>query len=362
MPTPSETLSARLQLENPLLAAQFRSLGERLQGGTQLNPEHIRVWCKLGLELGRPALVQGVCQGLLAQEPVPPALRPYWLFFLGGALLHQYRVVAGVAALRQALEALCVAPLVHQHAPANTQFDDPRNEQQLWQVLAQLAGGGVAAFAHAGTLLGLVREKRLLPFDKDLDLALAADQLAPAHSLLLAAGWQCPAAPFTIDNLVSYRHPHSGLVLDLCGLAPDAGGDGWLGGFWIGQGSPADCQRLTRFPTPELDMVAGPAGPLWQLRQPEQWLAALYGPDWRIPDPGFDTIIGAHNLIGFSHLTQWYAYSRISNACLNGYWEKAQHLIRQVQQRHTPGDALLQRLADTLSAAAAAQPPARGQT
>lgn len=344
----SATRLERLRLENPQLAAQFRTLSERLQQSGQPVPEDIRAWCHLGLEQGHAALVQGVCQRLLEEETIHPALRPYWLFFLGGALLQQFQVEAGVSALRQALEALCDAPLVYNRLPRSSKFEDPRIEQQLWQVLAELAAGGVRAFAHAGTLLGLVRENRLLPFDKDLDLALTVDELASAHEIMLAHGWQCPAQPFVIDNMASYRHPETAVVLDLCALTPEEGGASWLGGFWINHGSPANCQRQTRFPQPQLEMKAGPAGPVWQLRDPQRWLEAMYGPAWRIPDPFFDTIIGAHNLLGFSLLTQWYAYSRMTNACLNGYWEKALRLIRLVQQRHTPDDALLHRLALTL--------------
>ena len=93
----------RLALEHPASASAFSSLTRRLQEGQELSPEQMRAWCHAGLELGHAALVHDVCRQLLQQDAVHPALRPYWLFFLGGALLHQFRVEDGVKVLRQAL-------------------------------------------------------------------------------------------------------------------------------------------------------------------------------------------------------------------------------------------------------------------
>jgi len=343
-------------------AAAFAALNARLQQGGAMPPDDIRAWCQLGLELGHAATVRQACQVLLAAPDVHPALRPYWLFFLGTALLHQQRVADGAQAQRQALEALCVAPLLHNPQPAMRRLADPQVEALLWQALAQLAAGGVRAFAHAGTLLGLVRERRLLPFDKDLDLGLLVAELPAAHAILRAHGWQCPPPLFAIDNMASYHHPRHDVVLDLCGLQPEPGGATLLGGFWTGQGAPAAHQRVTRFPGPlrlaQQAGPAGPAGPVWWLEDPHGWLETIYGKDWRVPDPAFDTIIGAHNLVGFSALTQWYAYSRIANACLNGYWEKALRLVRLVLERHTPRDGLLLRLAAVLEGRLAGLRPA----
>ncbi|AOY99603.1 hypothetical protein BKK81_10260 [Cupriavidus sp. USMAHM13] len=338
-------------------AARFATLSARLRQSRPIAPDDIRLWCQLGLELGHAAEVRHACESLLAAPAVHPALRPYWLHFLGTALLHQQQIEAGAQAQRLALDALCVAPLVYNPPPAARRLEDPRVEGVLWEALAQLAAGGVHAFAHAGTLLGLVREGRLLPFDKDLDLGLPVQELPAARAILLRHGWQPVPQRFAIDNLASYAHPRLEVVLDLCGLCDAPDGNGLLGGFWTAGGSPPARQRVTRFPGP-LHLVPhkGPAGPVWRLSHAESWLAAFYGKDWRTPDPDFDTIIGAHNLLGFSALTQWYAYARITGAWLNGYWEKALRLTRLVLERHTPEDGLLLHIAGHLRTALAALP------
>ncbi|RJG05184.1 hypothetical protein D3870_03365 [Noviherbaspirillum cavernae] len=348
MSQPSSPGSESHKAGNPD-AARFQALTRRLQQGGILAPADIRTWCHLGLELGQPGAVQHVCQSLLAAQDVHAALRPYWLFYLGTACLHQMQVEEGVLAMRQAVEALLRAPRVHQPQPVSHKLAHPRIEALLWETLAQLAAGGVRAFAHAGTLLGLVREQRLLPFDKDIDLGLLLEDIPKAHDILLRHGWRRPQPLFRIDNMATYCHGETDVVLDLCGLAAESGGPNLLGGFWINHGTPPAWQRVTRFPGPlQLELHAGPAGSVWQLQNPEHWLETIYGKAWRVPDPAFDTIIGACNLTGFSSLTQWYAYSRITNAWLNGYWEKALRLTRLVLERHTPDDALMLQAAHTL--------------
>ena len=334
---------------DPAKVAEFSRLSQRLQQGGVIEPNAIRSWCHLGLELRQPGMVQGVCQNLLAQNNIHPALRPYWLYFLGAALLHQFRVDDGVVVLHQGLEALCVAPRVYNSRPQSRKYEDPRVTDLLWQALAQLAAGGVQAFAHAGTLLGLVREKRLLPFDKDLDLGLMTDELPLAHDVLSANGWLRPTPIFPIENMATYHHQDVGVVLDLCGFEKEPGSDDLLAGFRINKGKPLAWQRITRFAGPlQLDLAHGPAGDVWQLRDPEPWLASMYGEQWRTPDPDFDTAIGAYNLVGFSTLTRWYTYARIINPWLEGYWEKALRLTRLALERHVPDDPLLLKVAQTL--------------
>ncbi|HRK38432.1 MAG TPA: LicD family protein [Burkholderiaceae bacterium] len=60
----------------------------------------------------------------------------------------------------------------------------------LRQTLVGLAQHGLTAVATGGVLLGLVREGRLLPNDKDLDVVLPMDQLNAAIPIMPTMGWK----------------------------------------------------------------------------------------------------------------------------------------------------------------------------
>src|SRR5690606_29758848 len=157
------------------------------------------------------------------------------------------------------------------------------------RVLAQLADAGVHAFATSGTLLGLVREGHLLPFDKDLDIGLPFAEMRAAIDVLLRSGWQHARAPKGMVNPVML-HDGQGLSLDLCGFVAEPGSGVALGGFWL-KDAPDDWQRITQYPVMQLRQQRCPSGQsVWAVTDPDAWLASLYGPDWHIPDPDFDTV------------------------------------------------------------------------
>lgn len=240
---------------------------------------------------------------------------------------------------RSALERQCAEPLVALESRKTRLFDSAAAEQVLWEVLEQLADAGVHAFATAGTLLGLEREGRLLPFDKDLDIGVPYHEIQTARDLLLQSGWQLAVAPRGMINPIML-HNGRGLALDLCGFMADPESGATLGGFWLSD-APTDWQRVTWYPVLHLDKQPSAAGRMvWAVTNPQAWLAALYGPSWRVPDADFDTVIAAHNLRGFALLTQCYAFSRIYNSWIQGQLKKAASLVQHAV-RHMPNDTLL---------------------
>lgn len=239
---------------------------------------------------------------------------------------------------RAALACQCRTPLRLLELRATPAFDSVAAQARLWGVLVQLAGVGVHAFATSGTLLGLVREGGLLPFDKDLDIGLPFAEMPAATDFLLRHGWHRATAPRGMVNPVML-HDGQGLSLDLCGFIAESSSGLVLGGFWL-QGAPSQWQRVTEYPALQLRLQRRSEGAVWAVTNPEAWLAALYGPDWRQPVPDFDTVIGAHNLRGFALLTQCYALGRIYERWLQGKLGKAIAITAQ-SLRHSPDDALL---------------------
>lgn len=234
---------------------------------------------------------------------------------------------------------LCEPQTFSAPAQPTIEFDKAHAEQQLWQVLAQLAHAGIHAFATSGVLLGLVREGHLLPFDKDLDIGLPFNELEAAKTLLLADGWRLLPSPKGMQTPIMLGHPN-GMALDLCAFRVEPETGQTVSGFWV-EGTPPEWHRVTVFPTLNLVKRASPYGPVWHLREPESVLTALYGPDWRIPDPDFDTVVSAYNQRGFSLITHCYAASRLYWHWSNGRHRKALSIARH-SLRQLPDDGLLQ--------------------
>ncbi|GAB3349417.1 tetratricopeptide repeat protein [Chromohalobacter beijerinckii] len=229
-----------------------------------------------------------------------------------------------------------------------TDFGKQSTEELLWDTLSLLAKSGVHAFASYGTLLGLVRDGELLPFDKDLDFGLPQSEMENACQCLERNGW----VPLEINNLINPRaffHPVKKVSLDLSGFVVDPKTGDTFTGFWMSN-IPYEWSRNTKYIDIELYKDESPTGqPIWSLVNPEAWLEVIYG-DWKTPDPYFDTVIAAKNLCGFSLLTQCYAYSRVFSHWEKGNLRKALATTEHSQQ-HLPNDELLNQVTTHLNAA-----------
>lgn len=226
--------------------------------------------------------------------------------------------------------------------PKQQSFDNDRHMVLLWQTLVQLAQAGVHAFVTSGVLLGLVRTGHLLPFDKDFDFGIPYTEHEAARACLVAHGWTAHMHNFGLINPRAYWHQKTGISLDVCGFTVEHATNITLGGFWL-PNVPMGWNRISMFPTLNLHQVQSPAGMIWTLTDPESWLKALYGDDWRIPDPDFDTVIAAKNLRGFSLLTQCYAFSRIYYHWQRGALKKSLAITRHTLER-SADDMLLQQV------------------
>jgi len=252
--------------------------------------------------------------------------------------MHQLKLPEAIVHFRAAVGILLTETV--QDAPPNSvaNFNTRENASLLWHTLALLAKHNIHAVAHAGTLLGLIRQGSLLPGDKDLDIALPHHEMQGAVDCLLQNGWQINPLPMPLTNPISCRHAETGLVLDLCAVRVEASGK-VVSGLWT-KAPRDDWQRITVFSQAfSIQQVMRPEGAIWSLIEPESWLTDLYG-DWKTPDPEFDTIIFAANMRGFSLLTQCYAYNRLLWNWKKGGLGKALRIARVIN-KHQPEDDLL---------------------
>lgn len=221
-------------------------------------------------------------------------------------------------------------------------FNKPETEELMWNTLNQLAMANVHAFALYGTLLGLVREGGLISFDKDIDIGLPHTEMERAVRCMENNGWVESPNQF-LTNPRAMVHPVKKVSVDLSGFVIDEENNQAYTGFWLAD-VPHEWNANTYYPPVTLKKDTTPAGePIWSLQNPEAWLVALYGKDWKTPDPNFDTVILAQNYVRFSLLVQCYAFSRIYNKWQDGQITKAIAMVKGALA-HLPDDALLQKL------------------
>lgn len=335
-PMPLEPQAACEAVMAQLAAGQHQAAWDALQRLASTHPRHAAIWRLQGgilQQAGQTPAALAAFQRAVALDADDSQAHTG----VAQCLQRQGHLPQALAHFREALRCQCQQPKHATTPPAPPPFDHHAAEATLRQVLAQLAAAGVHAFATSGTLLGLVRNGHLLPFDKDLDIGLPFAQMDAAAACLQAAGWQ---QKINIHGLVNPQEWHGqGVALDLCGFLPDRASGKVLGGFWF-ERPDHPWSRVTEFPDLTLQQVDTPRGKVWQLADPQAILLPLYGEAWRVPDPDFDTVIAANNMRGCSLLTQCYAFARIYSTWVLGRLSKARALVRHTL-RHLPDDALL---------------------
>lgn len=212
---------------------------------------------------------------------------------------------------------------------------------------ARLDAAGIPWCLLAGTLLGIYRDGEILPHDKDMDLAIpAAIDRGLVLECLGASGefeYRQRFRHWSEDTYsMSFVHVNQGTTVDLFFLHPDGEGH-----FIAGVDHPARPMlcRIRRF-----DFIPHAwRGRPWPIPSlPERYLEDVYGPRWRQPDPGFDTVLSNPNRLPQSiPLVLCYGYERLHDCLLEHHWRRALAYCRQLLARRA--DPLLERIAAWLS-------------
>lgn len=167
---------------------------------------------------------------------------------------------------------------------------DQRDQSAVWRDVVDLVDGladlGYAACVISGTLLGLVRDGRLISYDDDLDLAV---RLTATDAASVAAEWarlgeRCEQAGllnerYARDAFVHLKaHTATGVAADLfpCWVQGDRA---WV---WPHTAGTASAAELAPFAVREVSGLPIPVP-----ADPEPFLVANYGPGWRTPDPSW---------------------------------------------------------------------------
>ena len=253
-------------------------------------------------------------------------------FLLGIARLRRIRIEEALSAAQTALRQAAALPWPAEKTLVPTHFS-PETAQPLYdQTRAALHTAGLLALPTGGALLGLTREGRLLPTDKDLDLLLPHSQIRRAGEILMTLGWRPCWTSLRLANLQAFLHPGTGTTLDLIGFLHDRQRDKILTGWWL-PGFPLAEGRLVELSMPRPVAFFGPFGFFWKLENPETWVAELFGPFWRTPDPGFDTLIETPALVSVTPFTRCVVLLRLLEAWLTGHRVRFLRLFAALKRR-----------------------------
>lgn len=234
------------------------------------------------------------------------------------ALFSASLIPASLASARAALYRAAQSPVPVPTDSLPIAIDTEAALTLLRQALVGLAGQGLPAFATAGALLGLVREGRLLPNDKDLDVVVPLQHLPAAIDAMPALGWTPAWTVVKATNFRSFVHSQQGITLDLFGYEFDAANACVWGGWWP-VGLPREQGRLLKFTTIELVQAHHTWGSHWEVHQPENLLAQLYGAQWRTPDADFDSTVEIPALLAHNDYTRTWGALRVLEAWVQGH-------------------------------------------
>jgi hypothetical protein len=262
---------------------------------------------------------------------------------------------AMLASQEAALAALCeltrAGQVVRREPPAGSPWDAQTAERAVWELLARLKENGCSAFAFAGTLLGLERDGRLLPGDKDADIAVWLEDFGLACRLMQQLGFHRTADVPPFDNMACLVDTRAGLSVDVFGIRRDPVRKQLEGGVWI-YGKPASHQRVIHLDWFELAARDGPAGQVWWPEPADVLLTGLYG-DWRTPVPEWDSLISCQALRETNLHWRCWALKNFIDRWLTGDLARTRRLLDQVTARAPTDDPLLLSCRDALDAALA---------
>lgn len=230
-----------------------------------------------------------------------------------------------------ALAAVTRAGLVPRQERAATPWDGKVALQLVWQLLARLKAEHCHVFPYAGTLLGLERDGRLLPNDKDADFAVWLEDFALAGRVLQGLGLRRATDVPPFGNMATYVEPRTGCSVDLFGLRRDPVHGRIEGGAWL-YGRPADWQRVLHLPWFELAARDAPAGAVWWPSAPGDLLQACYG-DWRTPQPEWDSQVSNLSLQELNLSWQAWALQSLCQRWLTGDLARTLRLLDAIVAR-----------------------------
>jgi hypothetical protein len=182
-------------------------------------------------------------------------------------------------------------------------------------------------FIAFGTLLGLIREGDILKHDKDLDIGILGkvNLEEVKYSLLESGKFILSERSFfqNNNNLFTVVHVESKLALDVFNFLETENNN-----LKVSLDQDIDFEWI--FDQILIDRIKFKDFEINSIKEPEIFLNKIYGSNWKIPDPLFDSVVEGCNLSPRSkEVSIYYSLMRLYKSILTKSNDKKTYYIKQ---------------------------------
>lgn len=217
-------------------------------------------------------------------------------------------------------------------------FDSDAALNYVLNLLSELRINNLRVAPQGGTLLGIVRDKKLITNDKDIDLCVELSELKPVINFFLARKFKLSLEVSNYSNFFTFWDPGEEVTIDLMGIKTFK--EGAVGGYFD-RGNLQKWSRLLRYPKFELESAAICGKTVYFPKFAEGFLESDYGA-WQISNPDWITFLDAPNLIKQTPLNIYLIYVHLLKAIVTGDQYKSSLILDRVKKFDMYGEFALQ--------------------
>lgn len=192
-----------------------------------------------------------------------------------------------------------------------------------------------------GTLLGIVRDGKVIEGDKDIDFTVWQEYFIIACHLLANMGYK-RSLDINFDNFATFVDPETMITVDLMGLRREPEKKRIVGGF-LSYDKPQEWQHVRIFPWFSVIDLKINSYNIFYPDNPEKVLESIYSERWKIPDPDWVPFIHSQGYKK-SALHRLYVYVHILKNWISGKVTKTHNLIRDALNIYPDDTTLMESL------------------
>ena len=193
-------------------------------------------------------------------------------------------------------------------------FSTEDANQYLASTLTGLKKNGLKCAPIYGTLLGIQRNGKIIPHDKDIDIICESSIFEEVKEYFYNSGHVLAHADI-FENFISFRHPQSAICVDVSSAHTDP--EKTLLGFTPKGFSTTTWKYEDVVPSIRFNETTLSGKEIYSIENPIEFLQAVYGDEWEIPQPNYIPFLDSKASVD-SGLRRYYANLQILRRWLRG--------------------------------------------